>query len=54
MSAYLVEKNHIIYLVSAAMSRRLNPHGGNFSWYHKADNPHGNNNGKREDLSCAD
>lgn len=50
MSAYLVEKNHIVYLVSAAMSRRLNPHGGNFSWYHKTDA----NNGKRDDLSCAD
>lgn len=50
MSAYLVDKNHIVYLVSAAMSRRLNPHSGDFSWYHRQDA----SNGKRERLSCAD
>lgn len=35
MSAYIVEKNHIIYLVSAAMCRSLNRCGGNFTWYHR-------------------
>lgn len=33
MSAYIVDKNHIVYLVAAAMSRRINSRGGNFRWY---------------------
>jgi hypothetical protein len=32
MSAYIVEKAHIVYLVHAAMSRRLNSHGSSFVW----------------------
>lgn len=31
MSAYIVDKNHILFLVAAALSRRLNGHFG-FSW----------------------
>ncbi len=33
MSAYIVDRNHILFLVLAAQSRRLNPHG-DFSWHH--------------------
>jgi hypothetical protein len=32
ISAYICQKEHIIYLLQAAMSRRLNPHGGHFTW----------------------
>jgi hypothetical protein len=34
MSAYIVDKEHIVYLVSAAMSRRIT-HYRAFSWYWK-------------------
>lgn len=33
MSAYIVNKDHILYLVEAAMSPRLNPCHGHFSWF---------------------
>jgi hypothetical protein len=33
MSAYIVDRNHIVYLVAAAMSHRLNRNAGSFSWY---------------------
>ncbi len=45
MSAYIVDRNHVLYLVEAAMSHRLNPYGGNFRWYW--------NDGNGE-LGCAD
>ncbi len=32
MSAYIVDKAHILFLVNAAMSRRLNMAGGSFRW----------------------
>ncbi len=32
MSAYICDKEHIVYLVAAAMSTRINPHGGPFRW----------------------
>ena len=32
MSAYICDKRHIVYLVTAAMSRVINPHGGVFRW----------------------
>ena len=36
MSAYVVEREHISYLVAAAESRKIGcPYGGHFSWYHK-------------------
>jgi hypothetical protein len=36
MSAYICDKEHIVYLVAAAMSKELNPHGGHESWYHNS------------------
>jgi hypothetical protein len=34
MSAYIVDRNHILYLVQAALSRRLSRHGGSaFRWF---------------------
>lgn len=40
MSAYIVDKDHILYLVEAAMSRQLSRHGGQFSWYHGEPGEH--------------
>jgi hypothetical protein len=34
MSAYMVEREHIQYLLSAAMSRQINKSGGMFTWFH--------------------
>ena len=35
MSAYIVDKNHILFLVESAMSRALSRHdGGSLSWHH--------------------
>lgn len=34
MSAYIVEKEHILYLVSAGLSRLISPHQGPLTWYH--------------------
>jgi hypothetical protein len=50
MSAYICDKNHIIYLVSAAMSRRLGSHHGTFSW-HWGQN---RTNMQRGELRCSD
>lgn len=36
MSAYICDKNHILYLVSAAACPQLKRYGGNFRWFHKA------------------
>lgn len=49
MSAYIVDRNHIVYLLTAAMSRRLNSCGGTFSWY-AGERP----NLKRGELSSTD
>jgi hypothetical protein len=35
MSAYIVDKHHITYLIAAAFSRAILPHGGGFTWYHQ-------------------
>lgn len=34
MSAYIVEKNHVLYLVCAALSRATRYNSNGFSWYH--------------------
>jgi hypothetical protein len=34
MSAYIVEKHHITFLIAAALSRRICSHGETFRWYH--------------------
>lgn len=34
MSAYIVEKNHILYLLAAAESRSVRQNYGPLSWYH--------------------
>lgn len=45
MSAYIVDKDHILFLINAAMSRRINPHG--FSWWFEP-------NGKRDQIGYGD
>ena len=46
MSAYIVDRVHIEYLVAAAMSRRIRGHGSHaFRWYH---------NGESHELACGD
>ncbi len=40
MSAFVVGRTHIAYLVAAAMSRRLNPCGGSFTWWHASERKH--------------
>jgi hypothetical protein len=34
MSAYMVDRDHIQFLIEAAKSRRINRCGGQFSWWH--------------------
>jgi len=36
MSAYIVDRNHILYLVAAAASPTIEPHGG-FRWFHDGE-----------------
>lgn len=51
MSAFICDKAHIVYLVTAAMSRSLN-HYGSFSWYFPdATQPCGK---QRGELACND
>ena len=52
MSAYIVDKEHIVYLVQAAMSRAMNPHGGSFSWVWDCDRETGVY--KRDTIACND
>jgi hypothetical protein len=42
MSAYVVDRNHIRYLVEAAQHIAIRDHSPNFSWYH---------NGQRQELN---
>ncbi len=37
MSAYICDRNHIVYLVSAALSRTFRQGGGDFYWYHNGE-----------------
>lgn len=54
MSAYIVEKKHILYLVEAATDRRIGvPHGGCFSWYHR-EVPALRHTARRRELHCGD
>lgn len=48
MSAYVVSKDHIVYLVCAAMHRRIIQTGA-FSWYYGDGG-----NRRRKELTCAD
>jgi hypothetical protein len=42
MSAYVVDRNHIRYLVEAAQHIAIKDHSQSFSWYH---------NGERQELT---
>lgn len=37
MSAYMVDKNHVLYLVAASISRRISHHGSKAKWWFQGD-----------------